>query len=263
MVVNCPKCEARLQMDDAKLPARTFTVRCPKCQNIINAQPQSVHSLDFSALKAGGAPAFSSSRFEKSEPSNVSTPGLVDENAVVTLDATPTTDTGDLLKTLIALLQRGVAADLTGNARKHSWDQRQALVCTLHSHREKVARTLTENQYQVFIADNSTEAIERMRENQVQVIVLDTNFDQNAHGAALIKREISALRPADRRRVFLVLLTDATRTSDSHAAFVNHINLIVNYADVETMSDALERALHDFNDLYKDFNKALNVAAAF
>src|SRR2546423_5894757 len=39
MIVNCPNCTTRLQLDDAKVPARPFSVRCPKCQQIINAQP--------------------------------------------------------------------------------------------------------------------------------------------------------------------------------------------------------------------------------
>src|SRR2546423_1513700 len=39
MVITCQQCAARLQLDDAKVPQRAFTVRCPKCQHIINAQP--------------------------------------------------------------------------------------------------------------------------------------------------------------------------------------------------------------------------------
>src|SRR6266849_4990112 len=39
MVLICSKCEARLQLDEAKAPSRPFTVRCPKCQGAINVQP--------------------------------------------------------------------------------------------------------------------------------------------------------------------------------------------------------------------------------
>ena len=42
MIVTCPNCTARLQLDGAKVPARPFSVRCPKCQQIINAQPPSI-----------------------------------------------------------------------------------------------------------------------------------------------------------------------------------------------------------------------------
>jgi predicted Zn finger-like uncharacterized protein len=32
---QCPQCSARIQIDDAKVPARPFKVRCPKCQNVM------------------------------------------------------------------------------------------------------------------------------------------------------------------------------------------------------------------------------------
>src|SRR5438874_8794675 len=46
MVLTCSHCNARLQLADAKVPARAFTVRCPKCQASINAQPASTNGHD-------------------------------------------------------------------------------------------------------------------------------------------------------------------------------------------------------------------------
>ena len=46
MVLTCSQCNARLQLADAKVPARAFTVRCPKCQASINAQPASTNGHD-------------------------------------------------------------------------------------------------------------------------------------------------------------------------------------------------------------------------
>src|SRR5689334_4314827 len=39
MVITCPKCEARLQVDEAKAPAREFSVRCPKCESSVEVSP--------------------------------------------------------------------------------------------------------------------------------------------------------------------------------------------------------------------------------
>src|SRR6185503_19427937 len=38
MVLICPQCDARLQLDEAKAPSRPFTVRCPKCQTAVNVE---------------------------------------------------------------------------------------------------------------------------------------------------------------------------------------------------------------------------------
>src|SRR2546428_11458273 len=42
MVLICPKCEARLRLDEAQLPSHPFSVRCPKCQTSVDVQPDSV-----------------------------------------------------------------------------------------------------------------------------------------------------------------------------------------------------------------------------
>src|SRR5918993_5567961 len=53
MIISCPNCSTRMQLDDAKVPVRAFTVRCPKCQHIINAQPAAAPD-EGSAVAAGG-----------------------------------------------------------------------------------------------------------------------------------------------------------------------------------------------------------------
>ena len=87
------------------------------------------------------------------------------------------------------------------------------------------------------------------------------DFDPVEQGAAFVTSEINALRPAKRRRLLFVHLSPTARTLDSHAAFVQNVNLVVNTADIDNLPQVLERALRDFNDLYRDFNAALNVAA--
>ncbi|MCA1555574.1 MAG: zinc-ribbon domain-containing protein, partial [Acidobacteria bacterium] len=54
MVIICQQCDARLQLDDTKIPARSFTVRCPKCQQIINAQPPAEQTGEQGAFSVNG-----------------------------------------------------------------------------------------------------------------------------------------------------------------------------------------------------------------
>ena len=258
MIVNCPNCSANLQLDDAKVPERAFTVRCPKCQHIINAQPP---APDRSALGAGEAPAMAGSRFERNAPASaVKLDPVAGENNAARLEA-PVTDTGEVLRLLASLLQRSMATEAAKVGGRLSWEMRSALVCVTPMQRDQVARLLAEKHYEVFTADNTTQAIERMREERMDVLVLDSEFDPVEQGAIFIKREINALRPAQRRRLFFVLLSPSARTGDTHAAFVNHVNLVVNAAELERLPQALERSLRDFNDFYRDFNQALDVTA--
>ena len=35
MQVSCPQCTQRISIDDAKVPERPFSVKCPKCQTVV------------------------------------------------------------------------------------------------------------------------------------------------------------------------------------------------------------------------------------
>ena len=100
-----------------------------------------------------------------------------------------------------------------------------------------------------------------MRENRLDVVLLDQEFDQTEQGAAFVTREVTVLRPAQRRRLFFVLLSPVLRTMEAHAAFLNNVNAIVNIKDIDDVPRVLEHALRDYNELYKEFNVALNVGA--
>jgi predicted Zn finger-like uncharacterized protein len=260
MVIICQQCTARLQLDDTKIPARSFTVRCPKCQHMINAQPPA-QGGEQSAIGISGGVSTGHSRFERPRPAPAYKP---DEDAAAdssTNGASASAD--DAAQLLASILQRALGTatgDAGKTAARRPFGHRRALICAEAEHRFAVARALVENGYEAYVAEDTTQAIERMREDHMDVVLLDSNFDQQEQGAAFIKREVSALRPAARRRLFFVHLSSDTRSGDQHMAFVKHANLTINPTEIEEMPHVLERAIRSFNELYRDFNKALQVS---
>ena len=283
MIVDCPNCAVRLQLEAAKVPARPFSVRCPKCQSIISAQPPAA-ATDGSALATTGDLPTSARSSNGAATQSMPAPGVDPEElaeGAVRLSEPSSTDQAELARLLAALLQRSAANPEAPERR--AWKRRRVLICASPAHREASVQGLanrrrlidngspeeapngaykmaSDTEYEIYIAENTTQAIERMREDQMDVVILDHEFDPIEQGTAFITREISSLRPVDRRRVFLVQLSTAARTLDQHAAFVNHVNLIVNPSDLENLPRALERAMRDFGELYRDFNKALSAA---
>jgi predicted Zn finger-like uncharacterized protein len=258
MVIICQQCSARLQLDDTKIPARSFTVRCPKCQHMISAQPPAPATGEQGAVGLSGSPASSNSRFERPRPAPAYKP---DDDAVGLPRDEAAAGSDEAARLLASLFQRAMgAAALSKSASNRDMGHRRALICASSDHRFAVARALVENGYEAFVAEDTTQAIERMREDQMDVVLLDPQFDQQEQGAAFIKREVSALRPAARRRLFFVHLLPDARSGDQHAAFVNHANLTINPSEIEEMPYVLERAIRNFNELYRDFNRALQVA---
>ena len=261
MIVVCSQCSTRLQLDDAKVPSRSFTLRCPKCQNIIQAQPPA-SSTEQGALSLGETPAMDSRRFN---PPTAAPVFAVEKDAeggeAQADDDSPAGAAGDLARLLAELLKPGAsAAGKTPTAARLKWERRRALVCAAPSRRETIGRALVDDNYQVYLAEDTSQAIERMREEQMDVVILEPDFDPVEQGAAFVTSEINVLRPAKRRRLIFVQLSPSFRTLDSHAAFVHNVNLVVNTADVEKLPKVLERTLRDYNDLYREFNAALNIA---
>jgi predicted Zn finger-like uncharacterized protein len=263
MIVVCSQCTTRLQLDDAKIPSRPFTVRCPKCQSIIHGQPAANSTGQQSALGVGDTPALDNVRFNPLMAAPVFRPEeATGGDEVKAYGGAPPAEPNDFVRALLELLQQGAPAAMKQrSAMRLSWEYRRALVCVAPARREAIGRALVDDNYQVYIAENTSQAIERMREEKMDVVILEGEFDPVEQGAAFVTSEINALRPAERRRLIFVHLSATARTLDTHAAFVHNVNLVVNTADVERLPNALEHALRDFNDLYRDFNAALNIAA--
>lgn len=252
MIINCQQCACRFRVDDAKVPVGSFTVSCPKCQAVVAASGTS-QAHDQSAMGVGNSP--STDRRRKSAPAplfKLSPDGVAEAASGGSLEA------NDLAAALIGLLK--VEKSVHRSPVRPAWDRRRVLVCTAPVHREQIATGLTQRNYEVFVAEDTEQAIERMRESQVDVVILASDFDAGEQGAAFVTREVNVLRPADRRRVFFVTLSSSKRTMDGHTSFLNSGNLVISLTDLVDLPETLDRSLREFNELYKDFNAALNLA---
>lgn len=249
MIIVCPKCATRLQIDDEKSPNRPFNVRCPKCSATVSSSAASP-ATEQSALAVGGSPATDHPRFEPStarayEPSSPEATGGND----------------DTVRILFDLLSKGTSQPKENPTARPAWDKRKALVCTSEPYREVVAHKLSEVGCQVFVAEDTRQAVETMRANKMDVVVLEPQFDPAEQGSVFVIREINVLRPPQRRRLFFVLLTPSLRTMDAHAAFLNNVNAVVNLADIEELSRIMDVGLREYNELYREFYSAFGLTA--
>lgn len=254
MLVVCPKCSSQIQVSgpDSERPP---SIRCPQCQTIlkpVNGGP----APEKSGLTVGQSPSTDPHRFRARIPAPLFELAKTESTAARAPGA-PGDDIAQLLTNLLS--QQGSNTIVPGS--RPAWNPRKALVCTAELHREAIARQLTENGYQVFVAQDTGQAVDRMRENQLEVVILDPEFDSAEQGEAFVTREINVLRPMQRRRVFFVLMSPTQRTMDAHAAFLHSVNAVINFKEIDDLVGILDHALREYNEIYKEFNQALNVAA--
>lgn len=252
MIIVCPNCATRLQVDDAKAPARPFVIRCPKCNGSVDSESQSA-ATEPSAEAVSNSPATANPKFDLPTPAPLFE---LEDRGQATNPSQSATDR--LAEVLSGLLNQSTARAQVPSERPAS-DVRKALVCVPQENREAVARGLAENNYQVFVAEDTRQAVDRMRENQLDVVILDPRFDQAEQGAVYVTREVNILRPAQRRRLFFVSLTPTLRSMDAHAAFLNNVNAVINVREIDELPKLMERRIREYNELYREYNTAVGV----
>src|SRR6266404_152199 len=262
MVLICPKCEARLTLDEAKAPSRPFSVSCPKCLSSVNVQAPPASNIIAASDDIVEMPA-TPTQTSPFEPPTTAPPFKAEEDKsdpALRSESTPAGLEG-IAKLLAEALRHADSGSAGNRGRKRpAWDRRKALVCASPAYRETIARSLSGNEYEIFVAENMAQALGRMREERMDIVILDANFDPLDQGVAFVTREVKLLRPSERRRLFFVYMTTGVRTMDLHAAFLHNANLVVNSSDVEQLPEALEISLRNYNELYRDFTRALDVA---
>jgi len=259
MLVICPNCKTRLQLDESKISSNVSKARCPKCQGSVEIRVPSATDSDVHvSLPADMTPP--SPPITAFERPPAAAPF---KQSDVACEASQSASNGysEVAKVLADLLrQADPVATKTAGPKRPAWDRRKALVCTDSPNRQAIAEGLATLGFEVYVAENTAEALGRMREDRMDVLVLESGFDPVEQGFAFVMREIKLMRPAERRRVFFVYITPNARTMDLHAAFLNNANLVVNPADIERMPDAVDVSLRHYNELYREFYRALDIA---
>jgi CheY-like chemotaxis protein len=210
--------------------------------------------MEQSALAVGGSPATDHPRFEPST-------ARAYEPAKTGAGTNEVLPTDGAVRMLVELLSKGTRQHNDNPNARPSWDKRKALVCASETYRDLIALKLTQSGFQVYVAEDTRQAVETMRANKMDLVLLEPQFDTGEQGAAFVIREINVLRPPQRRRLFFVLVSPSLRTMDAHAAFLNNVNAIVNVNDLEGLPQVMEVALREYNELYREFYGAFGLTA--
>src|SRR5260221_7776751 len=170
MVLICSKCEARLQLDEAKAPSRPFTVRCPKCQASVSVQPGTATTVEPGTPDTATSPDAPSGRtfFERPVTAPRFTPTREESEAASVTQAGALPGLNDLAKLLAEAMRQsdGVAAAGRGRTRP-AWDRRKVLVCASPAYREAKALRLADRGFTGFAAAPTAPGWVRGREERM------------------------------------------------------------------------------------------------
>ena len=107
MQANCPNCGNKIAIDDARVPDRPFSVKCPKCQNAIKLPGKG-------AAPAAAAPA---AEHEAAAPP----PDETRAQMMAQIRATATESPGSAGRALVALPDKTHAGNITVTLTRHGF----------------------------------------------------------------------------------------------------------------------------------------------
>jgi predicted Zn finger-like uncharacterized protein len=237
MIIRCDNCSVSLQIDETKVPTGSFTVRCPRCQNMLRAQK-----------KVDGSGSSTVEQLAANKPAPA-----VQEGSQNFAAKESEFQINHALRSLLSALQTEKKS-LDSNDEQEK--PRRVLLC-LGEKRDVVAKTMANAGYKVYLAETPAQANERLREGKTEIVIFSPDFAPEYGGAAILQQKANAMYSSERRRLFLVSLEDSGTTMNAQEAFLRNLNLIVNTRDIGQLPLIMNRALHDYNELYHYFNRTL------
>src|SRR5437867_6778535 len=122
MIIRCDNCSVSLQLDESKIPGGNFSVRCPRCQNLLRVQKDSSgKGLSTVEQLAASQPAAPSA----DNPENFA---AKETEAQV----------NSAMRSLLTALQHDKGAVID----EHEEKLRRVLLCLGEKHQEMTAKTL-------------------------------------------------------------------------------------------------------------------------
>lgn len=237
MIIRCDNCSVSLQLDESKIPTGNFSVRCPRCQNLLRVQKDAAGKGLSAVDQLTTAEAAASTEAGKAE--------FAARESELQIN--------NALRSLLTALKSDTASAIEDD----SVDRPRRVLLCLGKMADESARILAKGGYKVYVAKTPAQANERLRDGKTGIVIFSQDFAPEMGGAAVLQQKANAMYSSERRRLYLISLEDKGTTMNAHDAFLRNLNLVINTNDLAQLPLILNRAIGDYNDLYNHFNRAL------
>ena len=118
---------------------------------------------------------------------------------------------------------------------------------------EKIGEALDELGYKYIPAENTSQAISKMRFHDFRLVILSDKFDGIKLDQNPILQYLNHLPMSIRRKMFVALLGNSFNTMDHMMAYAMSANVVINGRDVDKLAGILSNAISDNDHFYKVF----------
>lgn len=132
-----------------------------------------------------------------------------------------------------------------------------SLICADPAITEIVRMTLRELGFKYHTGETSELAIERMRYNTYDCIIIQENFAGSSLRSNPVLNYLAPLPMPQRRYSYVCLIGPSFKTLDAMQAFGQSVHLVLNPADLPNLGPILKKGLAEFELLYRAFRDTL------
>ncbi len=138
-----------------------------------------------------------------------------------------------------------------------------ALICESDEGvKNKIKQVLDFMEYHISEANDTRDALKKMRYHDYNLIVLNESFSSRSPDANGVLIYLERLKMRTRRNIYLTLLTKRFKTMDAMTAFEKSVELIINMNDINHFEKIIKRGLSDneqFYRIYKEEQKSVGI----
>ena len=248
MQTNCPKCSQKLVVEDEKVPAGPFMLRCPECQNAIKlpgktgAAPTGDSPAAEEPPQPAAFPPSPKPSTPQTKPAEAPKPAQAPKQAPPPPSPTPQSQ---------AVRQSPPApVGEQGGAQNDGSSQRALIALEDESVQKSMAAALRRIGFIVDVAPDSEQGVRWLERDSYALAV--TTRNGKANGAGLHNRIIT-FAPEVRRSLFLVLVGNDLNSGDGVQAFVSMADLVLSPNDIGASDELLRSAMNERTRLYQSF----------
>lgn len=242
MQISCPSCKKTIVIEDSKVPAVPFKLKCPGCSTTIPVTPPAAPPPPASAA-AAGAPA---EEPEESAQEIMKAAGLE-----------PGTPAWERLKHEVAhqvLWHLGVVKYKDFDEEEEDENKRQALVVEDESiFQQAITEALKSLRYRVEVVGDKQKALDSLSRKAYDLVTVDNRLPDDPEGGYQVLQAINALPPDQRRRMFVAFISADLATMDTQSAFVLGANVTVGKKDLRKLDKILQQAIREHDKIYHIF----------
>jgi len=133
-----------------------------------------------------------------------------------------------------------------------------ALVCESDPGiKDAITKVLTSMDYHITDAEDSRDALKKMRYHNYALILVNEEFDTTDPDSNGILIYLERMNMAQRRDMFVVLISNRFHTKDNMMTFNKSVNLIVNVSNIKDIDKILNRGLTEHDFFYRVFRDML------